>query len=75
MVHSGCEWRMLPIHFRLWQTVYLLFGRFVRQLLFRTIHDITLMLHRERAGRNASPSAGVVDSQTVKTLTPGTKRG
>ena len=40
--------------------------RFVRRLLFRTIHDIALMLDRERCGREASPSAGVLDSQTVK---------
>lgn len=42
------------------------FRRFVRRLLFRTIHDIALMLDRERAGREASPSGGVLDSQTVK---------
>ena len=35
-------------------------------LLFQTIHDIALMIDRERAGREASPSGGVLDSQTVK---------
>ena len=44
-------------------------------MLFRTIYDIALMLDRERAGREASPSAGVVDSQTVKAPAPGAKRG
>ncbi len=57
---------MLPVHFGPWQTVYWWFRRFVRRLLFRTIHDIALMLDREQAGREASPSAGVLDSQTVK---------
>jgi hypothetical protein len=38
----------------------------VRLLLFRTIHDIALMMDRERVGREASPSAAVIDSQTVK---------
>ena len=38
----------------------------MRRLLFRTLHDVALMLDRERAGRGASPSAGVIDSQTVK---------
>jgi transposase len=66
MVRSGCEWRMLPVHFPPWQTIYWWFRRFVRQLLFRTIHDVALMLDRERVGREASPSAGVVDSQSVK---------
>ncbi len=38
----------------------------MRRLLFRTIHDLALMLDRERTGREASPTAGVLDSQTVK---------
>jgi hypothetical protein len=59
-------WRMLPTNFGLWQTVYWWFRRFVRRMLFRTIHDVSLMLERERAGREASPSGGVLDSQTVK---------
>jgi putative transposase len=66
MVRSGCEWRMLPVHFPPWQTVYWWFRRFVRLLLFRTIHDLAVMMDRERAGREASPSAGIVDSQSVK---------
>jgi putative transposase len=43
-----------------------LFRRFARLLLFRTIHDVALKMDRERAGREASPSAAVIDSQTVK---------
>ena len=66
MVRSGCEWRMIPIHFPPWQTVYWWFRRFVRMLLFRTIHHIAVMTDRERAGREASPSGGIIDSQTVK---------
>jgi putative transposase len=63
---AGCGWRMLPHEFGPWPTVYWWFRRLVRRLLFQTIHDIALMLDRERQGREASPSAGVVDSQTVK---------
>lgn len=66
LVRTGCGWRMLPVHFPPWQTVYWWFRRFVRLLLFRTIHDIALMLDRERARREASPTAGVIDSQSVK---------
>jgi len=66
MARSGGGWRMLPKDFPPWQTVYWWFRRFVRLLLFRTIHDIALMIDRERVGREASPTAGVVDSQTVK---------
>ena len=63
---SGGGWRMLPKDFPPWETVYWWFRRFVRLLLFRTIHDIALMMDRERHGREASPSGGVLDSQSVK---------
>ena len=66
LVRSGCGWRMLPIHFGRWRTVYGWFRELARRFLFQTIHDIELMLDRERAGRAASPTAGVIDSQTVK---------
>lgn len=66
LARTGCGGRMLPVHFGPWQTVYWWFRRFVRRLLFRTIHDLALMLDRERVGREASPSAGVLDSQTVR---------
>jgi len=46
LVRSGCEWRMLPVHFPPWQTVYWWFRRFVRRLLFKVIHDVALMLDR-----------------------------
>jgi transposase len=66
MARSGGGWRMLPTNFGPWQAVHWWFRRFVRRLLFQTIHDVSLMLDRERAGREASPSGGVLDSQTVK---------
>ena len=71
LVRTGCGWRMLPRDFPPWQTVYWWFRRFVRLLLFRTIHDIGVMLDRERAGREASPTAGIIDSPSVKA--PGAK--
>ena len=66
MARSGGGWRMLPTNFDPWQTVNWWFRRFVRRMLFQTIQDVSLMLDRERAGRDASPSGGVLDSQTVK---------
>ncbi|TPG49316.1 IS5 family transposase [Roseomonas nepalensis] len=66
LARSGGGWRMLPVHFGPWQTVYWWFRRFVWRLLFRTIHDVSLKLDREAAGREASPTGGVLDSRTVK---------
>jgi transposase len=69
LARAGCGWRMLPSNFGPWQTVYWWFRRFVRRLLFRTLHDVALMLDRERVGREASPTAGVIDSQSIKAPT------
>lgn len=74
LVPAGCGWRLLPKDFPPWQTVCRWFRRFVEMMLFRTIHDIAVMIDRERVGREASPSAGVVDSQPVKAPAPGAKR-
>jgi transposase len=75
LVRSGCGWEMLPVHFGPWQTVYWWFRRLMRRFLFQTIHDLALMCDRERAGRETSPSAGVIDSQSVKAPAPGAQRG
>ena len=61
---SGPLGRVLPKDFPPWPTVYWWFRRFVRRFLFQTIHDVALMLDRERVGREASPTGGVIDSQT-----------
>ena len=74
LARTGCGWRMLPVNFPPWPTVYWWFRRFVRLFLFRTIHDIALMADREQAGRDASPSGGILDSQTVKAPAPGAVR-
>jgi transposase len=66
LVRSGCGWEMLPVHFGPWQTVYWWFRQLMRRFLFQTIHDLCLMCDRERIGREASPSAAVIDSQSVK---------
>ena len=46
---------MLPVHFGTWQTVYGWFRELARRFLFQTIHDVALMVDRERAGREARP--------------------
>lgn len=66
LVRSGCGWRMLPIHFGPWETVYWWFRRLARRMLFATLHEVVLMLDREFQGRAPEPSAGVLDSQSVK---------
>ena len=48
LVLSGCRWRMLLVHFWVWQTVYSWFQELAHRFLFQTIHEIELMLDRER---------------------------
>ena len=57
---------MLPKDFPPWQMVYWWFLCLVRRLLFRTIRDVALMIDWERSGREASPSAEIIDSQSIK---------
>jgi transposase len=66
LVRSGGGWRMPPIHFGPWQTVHGWFRELARRFVFQTIHDVAPMVDREWAGRAASPSAAVIDSQSVK---------
>ena len=47
----------------------------MRRRLFQTIHDLALMCDRERAGREASTSAGVNDRQSVKAPAAGARQG
>jgi transposase len=66
LVRSGCGWRMLPIHFGSWQAVYGWLRELAHCFLSQTIHDLALIVDREQAGREASPSADVTDSGSVK---------
>jgi transposase len=66
---------MLPKDFPPWQTVYWWFRRLIRLKLFATIHELAVMLDRQRLGRTEEPSAGVLGSQTVKAPAAGTERG
>ena len=54
---------MQPVHFGASQTVYGWFRELARRFLFQTIHDVELMLDRERRGREQSPSAAVINSR------------
>lgn len=66
VVRTGCSWRQLPADFPPWQTVYWYFVRWEEQRVTLRMLDALRQQVRQSEGRDAEPSAGVIDSQSVK---------
>ena len=66
LVRSGCQWRMLPKEFGCWNTVYYYYRKWKETGVIEQIHELLRDFVRKVNGRNLSPSACCIDSQSVK---------
>lgn len=71
LVRSGCSWRMLPHEFPPWGTVHWYFRTWRLQGIWEEIQEALRAEVRIAEGREASPTAAIIDSQTVKTTEKG----
>jgi putative transposase len=67
LTRNGCTWRALPHDFPPWKTCYNYFRDFSADGTWQRIHDTLRQQTRLAAGRQATPSAACIDSQSVKT--------
>ena len=72
---TGCQWRYLPREFGPWQTVYRVYRGWIADGTWIRLNDILRRMVRQNAGKQAEPTAAVVDSQSVKTAEGGLDRG
>lgn len=75
VLRTGCAWRLLPSDFPPWQAVYKAFGRWVQADVFERMHDRLRQQWRLRMGRNAQPSAAVIDAQSTRSSPQGGDSG
>jgi putative transposase len=75
VVRTGCQWRQLPLDFPKWKAVYTVFRRWRINGLWEQIHDALRRRLRRSVGKRSTPTAAIIDSQSIRTDEGGEERG
>ncbi|MHC1773890.1 MAG: IS5 family transposase [Lentimicrobium sp.] len=71
LLKTGCQWRLIPFHFPPWKLVYYYFAKWKNDGTIELVHELLRDKTRKNAGKDESPSVGIIDSQSVKTTRTG----
>jgi putative transposase len=71
IVRTGCQWRLLPVDFPKWKSVYSVFWRWRKSGLWKQIHDKLRKQFLRKSGKKPTSTAAIIDSQSVKTTEVG----
>lgn len=74
LLRTGCQWRNLPKDFPYWEQVYYHYRALQKRGTWQTVHDTLREQVRKKAGKEATPSVAIIDSQSVKTAQKGGQR-
>lgn len=70
-LRTGCAWELLPHDFPPWKTVYNTYNKWAKNGTLKSIHDAPVEMVRQKEGKAIEPTAGIIDSQSVKGSTQG----
>jgi transposase len=71
ILSTGCQWRAIPKDLPPWQTIYDYMDRWSHDGTLERMHHALYIKCRDHAGRAASPTGAVIDSQSVKSAEKG----
>jgi putative transposase len=75
VIATGTQWRNIPKDFPPWRTVYWHFMKWRDNYAFKELHTHLRKQLRLRLGRSSDPTAGIIDSQTIKSASHGESIG